>query len=149
MLLFSDDVLAEQSYLVARGVRRLSLAGHCHVTPDDPDVLLRVATRVERHAEPNAIAFVVDHGDGAASYGYAESRWALDLYEWTVKDPAIPQEQRHRIIGLLLGYDTPAVSRHEEEGSGRRFVATVTSPEPNASLPRDGSASKGEMSPLC
>lgn len=127
MLLSSDEVLTEQAYLVARGVRRLSLAGHCHLTADDPDVLLRLATQLERHAEPNAIPFVVDHGDGAASYGYAESRWALDLYEWTVKDPSVPQEQRHRIIGLLLGYDAPAVSRHEDEGSGRRFAATISS----------------------
>jgi hypothetical protein len=124
MLLSSDEILAEQAYLVARGVRRLSLAGHCHPN-DDPDLLLRVATRIELHAQPNAIPFVLDHGDGTASYGYAESRWALDLYEWTVKDPSVPQEQRHRIIGLLLGYGTPAVSRHEEEGSGRRFAAAI------------------------
>jgi hypothetical protein len=126
MLLSSDEVLAEQAYLVARGVRRLSLAGHCHAS-DDPELLLRVATQIERHAEPNAIPFVLDHGNGAASYGFADSRWALDLYEWTVTDPSVPQEQRDRIIGLLLGYGTPAVSRHEEEGSGRRFAATISS----------------------
>jgi hypothetical protein len=122
MLLPSDDVLAEQAYLVARNVRQLSLAGHCH-PGKDPELLIRLATQVERHAQPNAIPFVLDHGDGTASYGYAESRWALDLYEWAVKDPSVPQEQRHRIIGLLLGYGTPAISRHEEEGSGRRFLA--------------------------
>jgi hypothetical protein len=66
---------------------------------------------------------VLDHDDRTATYGYAESRWALDLYEWTVKDPSVPQEQRHRIIGLLLGYGTPAIARHDEEGSGRRFLA--------------------------
>lgn len=27
-----------------------------------------------------------------------------DLYGWAVKDPSVPQEQRHRISGLLLGY---------------------------------------------
>jgi hypothetical protein len=119
----SAETLREHAYLVAGGVRPLSLAGHCH--PDeDPDLLLRVATDLERHTEPNSIAFVVDHGDGVASFGYAESRWALDLYEWSVTDPAVPQEQRHRIIGLLLGYGAPAVSRYEEEGSGRRFAAT-------------------------
>lgn len=122
MILSSDDALAEQAYLVARGVRRLSLAGHSHVADDASDELLRVATRIERHAAPNAIPFVIDHGDGTASYGYADSRWALDLYEWAVKNPSVPQEQRHRIVGLLLGYSTPAVSSHEEEGSGRRFA---------------------------
>jgi hypothetical protein len=118
------EVLREQSYLVSRGVRPLSLAGHCHIAEGESDVLLRIATHLERYADTNAISFVVDHGDGVASYGYSESRWALDLYEWTVRDPAVPQEQRHRIIGLLLGYGAPAVSRYEEEGSGRRFVAT-------------------------
>jgi hypothetical protein len=148
MRLASTDALAEQAYLVARGVRRLSLAGHIHVTHAASDELLRVATQVERHAEPNAIPFVLDHGDGIASYGYAESSWALDLYEWAVKDPAVPQEQQHRIIGLLLGYSTPAVLRHEEEGSGRRF-APIASAEPDASSLPCGSASTGEMSPLC
>jgi len=118
----SSEVLREQAYLVARGVRPLSLAGHCHVGVGD--VLLRLATQVERHGEANAVPFVVDHGNGAASFGYAGSRWALDPYEWSVKDPSIPQEQRDRIIGLLLGYGAPAVSRYEEEGSGRRFATT-------------------------
>ena len=122
----SAEVLTEQAYLVARGVRPLSLAEHCHLPADQQAVaLLRVATELERRAEPNVIPFVVDHGDGVASFGYAESRWALDLYEWAVKDPAVPQEQRHRIIGLLLGYSTSAVSRHEEEGSGRRFAGAT------------------------
>jgi len=118
----SEEVLREQAYLVARGVRPLSLAGHCFL--GEGDLLLRVATHLERHAEANAIPFVVDHGDGAASYGYAGTRWALDLYEWTVTDPSVPEEQRHRIIGMLLGYGPPAVSRYEEEGSGRRFAIT-------------------------
>ena len=117
----SEEVLREQAYLVSRGVRPLSLAGHCHIAEDDRTTLLRMATHVERHADANVIPFVVDHGDGVASYGYSESGWALDLYEWAVRDPAVPQEQRHRIVGLLLGYGAPAVSRYEEEGSGRRF----------------------------
>jgi len=121
----SADALTEQAYLVARGVRRVALGGHLHLPDEGPlTALLTVATELERHAEPNVIPFVVDHGDGVASFGYAESRWALDLYEWTVKDPAVPQEQRHRIIGLLLGYSAPAISRHDETGSGRRFAAS-------------------------
>ncbi len=119
-----EEVLREQAYLVSRGVRPVSLAGHCHVAEAAPDGLLRMATQLERHAEANVIPFVVDHGDGVASYGYSGSRWALDLYEWAVRDPSVPQEQRHRIIGLLLGYGAPAISRYEEEGSGRRFAAT-------------------------
>lgn len=97
-------------------------AGHCHAD-NQPDALLRVATHLERHAETSAIPFVIDHGDGVASFGYSQARWALDLYEWTVTDPSVPEPQRHRIIGLLLGYGASAISRYEEEGSGRRFVA--------------------------
>jgi len=135
------ELLREQAYLVARGVRPLSLAGHCYVDEDTSECLLRIATELERHAEPHVTPFVVEHGDGVASYGYAESRWALDLYEWTVSNPAVPQEQRHRIIGLLLGYSTPAVSRHEEEGSGRRFaVVHVGDPKDNDPRGREGEA---------
>jgi len=142
-----DEVLREQAYLVSRGVRQLSLAGHCHVDADS-DGLLGVATHLERHGEGNAIPFVVDHGDGVASYGYSESRWALDLYEWAVTDPSVPQEQRHRIIGLLLGYGAPAVSRYEEEGSGRRFAATSSGGSDASSL-HACSPSKGETSLPC
>ena len=48
----AEDTLREHAYLVARGVRPLSLAGHC-LADADPDLLLRVATNLERHAEAN------------------------------------------------------------------------------------------------
>ena len=122
----SDDLLSEQAYMVARGVRPLALVGHC---PADPMTLLRVATRIERVVCPGAVPFVIDHGDETASFGYAGSAWALDLYEWA-NDPAlVPQEQRHRINGLLLGYSVPAISRHEDETSGRRFPSVIASAE--------------------
>ncbi len=66
--------------------------------------------------------FVLDHGDGTASYGYAAGRWALDLYEWAVSDPQVPEEQRDRVVGLLLGYSGPSIARYEDEGNGRRFA---------------------------
>jgi hypothetical protein len=116
----SDDLLAEQAYLVARGVRPLSLVGHCEA---DPMTMLRVATRIERVTCPGAVPFVIDHGDETASYGYAGAAWALDLYEWANNPALVPQEQRHRINGLLLGYSGSAISRHEDETSGRRFAS--------------------------
>lgn len=118
-LLPSNDLLSEQAYLVARGVRPLSVVGSCEA---EPLVLLRVATRIELAAGSGAVPFVIDHGDGTASFGYAGSTWALDLYEWANNPTFVPQEQRHRINGLLLGYSVPAISSHEEETSGRRFV---------------------------
>jgi hypothetical protein len=113
----SEDLLAEQAYLVARGVRPLSLVGHC---PADELTLLRVATRIEAVTCPGAVPFVIDHQDGTASFGYAAAAWALDLYAWA-NAATVPQEQRHRINGLLLGYAVSAISSHEEENSGRRF----------------------------
>jgi hypothetical protein len=117
----AEEVLREQSYLVARGVRCLALAGHLHV--EDRDDLLRVSTQVERAAGEGCLPFVLDHGNGTASYGYASARWALDLYEWTVRSPHVPEEQRDRIIGLLLGYSGPSIARYEDEGCGRRFAS--------------------------
>ena len=120
MLVASDDLLSEQSYLVARGVRPLALGGHLYV--EEADELLRVATRVEAAACEGCLPFVVNHEDGTASYGYAAGRWALDLYEWAIGNPHVPEEQRDRIIGLLLGYSGPSIARYEDEGSGRRFA---------------------------
>src|SRR6266545_5266457 len=104
----SPDLLNEQSYLVARGVRPMAVVGQCSA---DELVMLRVATRLEEEADANSIPFVVDHHDGHASYGYAAARWALDLYEWAMSETDIPQAQRDRIVGLLLGYAVHAVSR--------------------------------------
>ena len=124
-LLPSSDLLAEQAYLVARGVRPLSLVGHCAA---DPMLMLRVATEVERQTCPGAVPFVLDHGDQTASFGYAGSAWALDLYEWAVTEALVPEDQRHRITGLLLGYSVPAIARHDDECSGRRFAYAATQP---------------------
>ncbi len=143
----ADEVLAEQAYLVARGVRPLSLAGHCQLLVDGSTLLLRVATHLERYSIANVVPFVVDHGDGVVSYGYSGAHWALDLYEWAVKNPFVPQEQRHRIIGLLLGYGAPAIARYEQDGSGRRFSAANGSHGSGANRPHAGNGSAAGMFP--
>jgi hypothetical protein len=116
-----EEVLEEQAYLVARGVRPLSLIGHCAT---DEMTLLRVATRIEIAACPGVVSFVIDHGDETASFGYAAAGWVVDLYQWANTPALVPQEQRHRINGLLLGYSVPAISSHDDESSGRRFATT-------------------------
>jgi len=88
-------------------------------------MMLRVATEIERATCPGPVPFVVDHGDGFAGIGYAGSAWTLDLYAWANDPTRVPQEQRHRINGLLLGYDVAAIPRHEDETSGRRFDAAA------------------------
>ena len=121
----SDALLAEQAYLIARGVRPLSLIGHCS---SNSMTVLRVATRIECAGCPGVVPFVIDHGDETASFGYAGAAWVIDLYEWANDATQVPQEQRHRINGLLLGYSVPAISRHEDENSGRRFPSVSALP---------------------
>jgi hypothetical protein len=118
----SPDCLAEHAYLVARGVRPLAIAGDCEA---DPDRMMAAATAVDLATVPGAIPFVVDHGTGWASFGYAGFAWALDLFEWVANpENEVPEEQRHRIVGLLLGYGGGAVDRHDAEVSGRRFSSS-------------------------
>lgn len=113
------DVLAEHAYLVARGVRPIAIAGHF---PTDSASALRIATLIEGATPEEVLPFVIEHGDGSGSFGFAANRWTLDFYEWAVTDRSIPEQQRHRVIGMLLGYSPEAICRYEEAGSGRRFV---------------------------
>lgn len=120
LLIPNLDVLAEHAYLVARGVRPLAIANHF---PTASASELRIATVIEGAAESeDVLPFVLDHGDGSGSFGYAANRMTLDFYEWAASDRAIPEQQRHRIIGMLLGYSPVAISRYEETGCGRRFA---------------------------
>jgi hypothetical protein len=133
LLVPNADVLAEHAYLVARDVRPVAIAGHF---PTESASMLRIATLVESAAPgEEVVPFVIDHGDGSGSFGYAGNQWSLDFYEWAVTDRSIPEQQRHRVIGMLLGYSPVAISRYEESGSGRRFVR---SPAPTSSSPPDG-----------
>lgn len=120
LLVPNRDVLAEHAYLVARGARPLAIGGH--FSPASAS-MLRIATLIEDAATGEDVTpFVIDHGDGTGSFGYAANRWTLDFYEWSVTDRAIPEQQRHRVIGMLLGYSPVAISRYEESGCGRRFA---------------------------
>ena len=115
-----NDVLLEHAYLVSRGVRPMALAGHC---PADPMVMLRASTRLSTAAiGQDVLPFVIDNGDGTASCGYAAARWVIDLFESAFRDK---HPNRHQILGLLLGYSVPAISRHEENNSGRRFTGPM------------------------
>jgi hypothetical protein len=123
----SDDLLREQSYLVARGVRPMAHVGEC---PSDPTMMLAIVTTLEAQADESSLPFVVEHGSGSASFGYAAAGWVVELYRWLVTDKEIPQEHRGRILGLLLGYSAAAVGRFDDHAAGRRYLtATPTGSE--------------------
>src|SRR5436309_337175 len=101
----TNDVLREHAYLIARGTRALALIGQCRA---EPVTMLRMATRLERFGATGVLPFVFDQRDGHAIYGYAASRWALDLYRW-IEESRVPGAQRHRILGMMLGYSVEAI----------------------------------------
>jgi hypothetical protein len=114
----SDDLLSEQSYLVGRGVRPLA---HVQDLSAEPEQVRRAARRLDRFADPGAIAFVVEHNDGSVSLGYAKAGWAVDLYRWTM-NAQIPQGSRSQIIGLLLGYSADEIGRYCDRDADRRYA---------------------------
>lgn len=106
----------------------MALLGHCVA---EPLALLRLVTPLEAKSDPAVVTFVLDRGDGFADYGYAATAWVVDLYGWAVTQA--PERQRHRIIGLLLGYSPEAIRAFEERNSGRLFASPILSPEPTSS----------------
>lgn len=119
----SEDLLREQSYLVARGVRPMSLI---EWRRSDSPTLTRLSTLLDANRQAGALPFVIDHGDGNASYGYAAARWVVELYEW-VSNKEIPQERRDSILGLLLGYSVAAIGDHLATASIRRYDPVASS----------------------
>ena len=110
------DILREQAYLVARGVRPMALLGECET---DSVTVLEAYTALEREAGDGVIAFTVDRGDGITDLGYAASPWVVDLYRWLTADDAVPETHQHRIIGLLLGYSPSSIRAFEERSCSR------------------------------
>ena len=117
----SDDLVREQAYLVARGVRALAIVGECST---DTVTMMRTATRIEGLSVPGAIPFVCDCKNGAAEYGFAAEGWVVDLFEWlmSAENDMVPTEHRHHVLGLLLGYSPSAVRDFQSHTSGRRFT---------------------------
>lgn len=121
----SSDVMREQAYLIARGVRAIAIVGHCVA---DPLIMRKTSTALESVSAPGSIPFVIDAGHGVADYGFAASPWVLELYRWAVTTN-VPEKQRARIVGLLLGYGVQAIRAFEDETSGRLFQPSSASDE--------------------
>lgn len=110
----SPELLAEQAYLVARGVREIADIG---TVAADPESMLRATTVLESAAQ-GAIPFVFPVQDGRAVCGFAGHRWSLELFKWSVTTD-VPPEHRASILGLLHGYAGVAVRDYDEQGCGR------------------------------
>lgn len=102
-----DETLREAAYLIARGVRPLALVGTCAASD-----ALSTRHHLLIAGERDAIPFVLPSGDGGAKCGYASHAWVIDLLKWV--DSFAPARQRHRILGLLLGYAPDEVRAFEE-----------------------------------
>lgn len=111
----NDDLIREQAYQIARGTRPLALVGSCALSAD-------IEQRLRALAVPGAVPFVCERGHGVADFGYGVAPWAVDLYRWATQEPdnVVPPEQRHRIIGLLLGYSVQAVTEFETSAPSPR-----------------------------
>lgn len=136
-------LLAEQARLVARGVRVCALVGHCVA---DHLALTRAMTVLGTANCPGALPFTADRGDGMADCGFAAAKWAIDLYRYAIREA--PDRQRHRIVGLLLGYSAQAIHDFEDlndamtiepNGSGAS-PAPISSPRPRGSRYKAGNA---------
>ena len=68
-----DALLAEQAYLVERGVRSLAVAGTCR-EQEVSEISVQLA-RAGAYSS-GAVPFVVDRDGERFDYGFAASRWA-------------------------------------------------------------------------
>lgn len=87
---------------------------------------------------PDVYPFVIDRGDGAADYGFASHKWAVDLLEW-ITGGNVPDYLMHTMLGLLLGYDPKDIADHYDRWGGKRFTyspSEIPNPLKNSSKPK-------------
>ena len=114
----SDDELTEQAQLIERGVRPLTILNSPQ--SQDPHVLLRVSTRLEKASYgTTAIPFVLDRSDGV-DCGFAGSKWVVETLRWSSE---LAEPYRSRIVGLLLGYSVTAIENFHQRQS-IRWIST-------------------------
>ena len=114
----SDELIAEQAYLIELGIRPMMLfhfAGGA-----DPILLGQVTGRIERCAESrNVIPFVFSDPSGFAWVGYAASKWVFYTFQWAVE--TLKEPYYSRVLGLLLGYSPLEIAKHDAQQPVRKF----------------------------
>jgi hypothetical protein len=120
----SVEVMGEQAYLVARGVRLLAIVG---VVEDVFDTVVDVRQMLFEAAVESAgsqayvpIPFLVKNPDTKLiDVGFASHGWVVDVYEWLLAG-TVPDQMVSRVMGLLLGYSGDAVAQYEHWQAGQR-----------------------------
>lgn len=117
----SDELISEQAYLIARGVRPMMLF---HLIDADPLLMGQVAGRIEQRAEGmKVLPFVFEDPSGMAWVGYAASKWVFETFQWAVE--SLEEPYHSRVLGMLLGYNALEVAKYEEQQPIRGFKDAV------------------------
>lgn len=113
----SDDLINEQAWLIARGVRHLALLGSI---AKDEKAMRDTFIRLNQSCIEPAVPFVLPRKDmDCAMTGYASAQWVIDLLDWSYDQPL---RQHHQIMGLLLGYSSEQIGQHD----AREFAGMPT-----------------------
>ena len=111
----SDFFFLEHMFLIDRGVRPMCMLSIFHGDDDTMgEVYTKLCSMLDMYEYPDhgtVIPFVSRREDGIVECGYAGSEWAIDLFKWSTN---LPNPQRGRIHGLLLGYSTEAIRKFDE-----------------------------------
>lgn len=68
-----------------------------------------------------------------ADFGYPARAWIIDLLRWIEQKAS--SEQKHRLLGLLLGYSPDAIAVHDEAMSGHVENQRSTRTDPELEAP--------------
>ena len=137
----SAEVVGEQAYLVARGVRLLAIAGVIEDTierlVDVRQMLYESAVESAGSQERVPIPFLIKNpGTNLIDFGYASHEWVIDVYEWLLGG-TVPDQMVSRVMGVLLGYSGDAVAQYEYMQAGQRVPVCqkgeITAP-PNTAI---------------
>lgn len=120
MLSQSSDLIHEQVYLVARGVRAAAIVGGCE---PESDLVHEIATELGIAADCEVVTFILPERGGAMLYGFAWNGWVVELLQWAFTE--CPDLHAHLIIGLLLGYSPAEICRFEERRQWSEFSWSV------------------------
>lgn len=100
--------LSEQSYLISRGVRPLSIMDCGYVSDLDID---SIESALISCSYPGAYPYILTRKilkETFLEVGFYSEPWVWDTYLWT-ESGDLPEEKRQVVLGMLLGYNGSAI----------------------------------------